>query len=606
MRAHGLVLILVIIGVLLVFSYRPKENLPSLENARYRDASLPVADRVDDLLSRMTLDEKIGQMALVEKNSVREMQDVARYGIGGILSGGGGKPEENTPAGWLEMTSGFRDASLSSRTGIPILYGLDANHGHGNVPGATIFPHAIGLGAINQPDIVTRIAHATAEEVLATGADWVYSPSLDLPTDIRWGRMYEAFSDDPERAGRLGAAFVRGLEAGGVVATPKHFLGLGSMQWGTSINENFHIDQGMTPPDEGLLRSAYLPPFKMAIDAGADSVMIGLNSWGETDMAASKYLVTDVLKEELGFEGIVVSDWYGVHEISHDAYLSTVTGINAGIDMVMLPFDYRGFARDVRSAVARGDIAEARIDDAVRRILRVKFERGLFEERVLPPLSTIGSVAHRALARDAVARSLVVLKNDGSLPLTYELRTIRVAGSAADNVGRQAGAWTVEWQGIDGNWLPGATSILEGLKSSAVGANVEYALDGVFSGGTADIGIAFVSEKPYAEGWGDNPEPRLSEEDLLAIENLTRSVEKLVVVIISGRPLIVTEELPKWDALVAAWLPGSEGGGVVDALYGIIPTGTLPVPWPRTIEDIPFTQGGAQKPLFPRGFGLTL
>ncbi len=573
-------------------------TLPSLADARYRNPMLPVEDRIDDLVSRMTLDEKIGQMALVEKNSIRAPEDVARYGLGGILSGAGGKPVDNTPAGWLAMITSFVDASRESRTGIPILYGLDANHGHGNVPGATIFPHAIGIGAIDETGITTRIAYATAQEVLATGATWVYSPSLDLPKDIRWGRVYEAFSDDPEKAGRIGAAFVRGLEAGGVVATPKHFLGLGSMQWNTSINKNFKIDQGMTPPDETRLRSEYLPPFKAAVDAGAQSVMIGLNMWGETDMAASHYLLTDVLKGELGFEGVVVSDWYGVHEISHDSYLSSVTGINAGIDMVMLPFDYVEFTRDVRNAVARGDIAEARIDDAVRRILRVKFERGLFDGNVPPPLSVVGSLAHRALAREAAARSTVVLKNNGALPLTYDLRTIRVAGSAADNVGRQTGAWTVEWQGIDGNWLPGATSILKALRSAAVGASVEYAKDGVFAQtNRADVGIAFVGEKPYAEGWGDTPEPRLSEEDLQAIENLSKSSRAVVVVIVSGRPLLLDDELVKWDALVAAWLPGSEGDGVIDALYGIIPTGTLPLQWPRAIE------GSA---LYERGYGLRL
>ncbi len=592
--------------LLTVFSFIRTPSLPSLASARYHDPELPIDDRIEDVLSRMSLDEKIGQMALVEKNSIQDPEDIPRYGLGAILSGAGGKPEDNTPEGWRIMTDSFVALSRTSRTGIPILYGLDANHGHGNVPGATIFPHAIGIGAADNAALAARIAQITAEEVRATGANWIYGPSLDLPTDIRWGRVYESFSDDPDRAGRLGAAFVRGFREGGAIATPKHFIGVGSMQWGTSIHENFSIDQGMTLPNEGALHASYLPPFAQAVDAGAESVMVGLNMWGETDMAANRYLISDVLKGELGFKGFVVSDWYGVYEISHDEYYSAVTAINAGVDMVMLPFNYKGFTRDVRNAVARGEISEERINDAVRRILRVKFAHGLFDEPDMPLLSIVGSSAHRALAREAAARSAVVLKNDGVLPLTFDLQKIRVAGSAADNIGRQSGAWTVEWQGIDGNWLPDATSILQGLREYA-GENVQYAEDGVFAeNDIAEIGIAFVGEKPYAEGWGDNPEPRLSDEDLRAIDNLSKSVRSVIVVIVSGRPLLITDEISKWDGLVAAWLPGSEGDGVADALYGIIPTGTLPLSWPRGMSDIPLTEENSSAPLFPRGFGLRI
>ncbi len=588
---------------------------PSLEGAVYIDSRLPVETRIEDLLSRMTLEEKIGQMALVDKNSVENMEDVSRFGLGAILSGGGGKPTDNTPEGWRDMIAAFVDESRRSRTGIPILYGVDANHGHGNVPGATIFPHQIGLGATHDAALVEKVARATAEEALAIGSRWNFAPSLDLPTDIRWGRVYEAFSSDSILTGELGAAYVRGAQGTNaaplILATPKHYLGAGSMQWDTSSNPNFRIDQGVTPQDEHALRTAYLSPFQKAIESGAQSIMLGLNSWGDTKLSASRYLVTDVLKGELGFEGFVVSDWYAVYEISDSKYFSAVTAINAGVDMVMLPFEYQLFVSDVTRAVARGDITEERIDDAVRRILRAKFSLNLFSPTETRPLSVIGSAEHRTLAREAVAQSLVILKNNDVLPVSRNARKIRVAGSAADNIGIQAGAWTVEWQGIDGNWLPGATSILAGLREAAPHTPIEYSIDGIFvDKDIADVGIAIVGEKPYAEGWGDNPEPRISVEDLETIERLKASSRHVVVILISGRPLIVTDELAKWDAFIAAWLPGSEGSGVADVLFGdVTSTATLPLTWPRTAEQLPLTITGRTRdgttPLFPRGFGLS-
>lgn len=580
-----------------------------LVDAAYKDPSLPIEERIDDLVSRMTLREKIGQMALVEKNSL-PLDDVARYGIGGVLSGAGGKPKENTPEGWRVMIGGYVAASRASRTGIPILYGLDANHGHGNVPDTTIFPHQVGLGAANDTVLAENVARITAKEVRATGAHWIYSPSLDLPTDIRWGRVYEAFSDDPVRAAELGAAVVRGLKSANTVATAKHFVGAGSMTWGSSINQNFSIDQGATYADEYLLRTQYLPPFKRAIEAGVESIMVGLNMWGEHQMSSNRYLITDILKKELGFQGFVVSDWYGAYEISESKYASAVQAINAGIDMVMLPYEYKRFINDVERAIRRGDITKERIDSAVRRILRVKFSSGLFDDAfAMPDLSVIGSPEHRALAREAAARSIVILKNSNVLPI-LNARKIRVAGSGAHNIGMQTGAWTVEWQGIDGNWLSGATSILAGIQNISK-AEVQYALDGRFTEeDIADIGIAIVGEKPYAEGWGDAPLPRLSAADLAAIARLDEAVEKLVIVIISGRPLIITDELSTWDALVAAWLPGSEGVGVADVLFGKKTTSaTLPLPWPRTIGQIPFSLEGSSDgtpPLFPRNFRLIL
>ncbi len=608
-----------IVIVVMSLHFFKTDTTPALPpDPRYLDITLPIQDRITNLLSYMTLEEKIGQMALIDKNSIEKLEDVPRYGLGALLSGFGAKPMDNTVQGWSDMVLSFTEASKQSRLGIPILYGVDAIHGHSNVPGATIFPHFIGLGATRDAVLVEKIAEATRDELLATHINWTYSPTLDLPRDIRWGRTYETFSDDPALVSLLGSAFVRGTEGNDngrikVLSTPKHFIGAGSMLWGTASNENFKIDQGLTLPNEEALRNIYLPPFKSAVVAGVKSVMVGLNSWGNTKLAAEKYLITDVLKGDLGFTGFVVSDWYGVYEIPESNYAAAVTAINAGVDMVMLPFDYKEFVRNVSRAVRRGDITEARIDDATRRILGAKFALGLFDpesERVTHEV--VGSPRHHELAREAVSKSMVLLQNkSATLPLKSTVRTIRVAGSAAHNIGRQSGAWTVEWQGIDGNWLPGATSILDGIKQVA-GKDVviEYDALGNFKEGVAEIGIAVVGEKPYAEGWGDLEFPILDSEDREAIKKLQETSDKVIVVIVSGRPLFIAEEVGSWDALVAAWLPGSEGGGVADVLFGKKPfTGTLPLPWPHHSEQLPLagdgTTSNGTKVLFPRGFKVS-
>jgi len=603
----------------LLFVLRTQENtlpLPS-PDALFLDERLSSEVRAKDLLSYMTLREKIGQMTLVEKNSIHNTGDIAAYGLGALLSGFGGKPSINTALGWKNMVEGFRGSAQESRLGIPLLYGADAIHGHTNVPEATVFPHAIALGATGNEELVEKIAQATARELAATGVNWNYAPNLDLPRDIRWGRVYETFSDDPVLASSLGSAYIRGLQNQAdstlfILSTPKHYVGLGAMVWESSTNENFKIDQGMTIANEALLRNEYLLPFKAAIDAGVKVVMVGLNSWDEVKLGASKYLITDVLKEELGFEGFAVSDWYGVYEIDGGDYRAAVTAINAGIDMVMLPFDYKPFIRNVELAVRRGQIEQERIDDAVVRILKAKFELGLFDGSVTQePLETIGTPEHRALAREAVAESLVLLKNEDVFPLNG-VKNIFVAGSAADNVGLQSGAWTVEWQGVDGNWLPNSTSILAGIREKAgEETTVTFSAKGEFdrTAPKADIGIAIVGERPYAEGWGDSERPSLSPEDLAVIEKVKAVSNKTIVIIVAGRPLFITGELPTWDALVMAWLPGSEGAGIADVLFGSKPfVGKLPLPWPRHTEQLPIARDGTTADgtavLFPRYFGL--
>lgn len=560
------------------------------KNLPYQDSKFSTEERVSDLLQRMTLGEKIGQMALIEKNSVHDLNDIAKYGLGAMLSGSGAKPETNTPEGWLNMVNGFRSYSLKTRLGIPLLYGADANHGNSNVPGATIFPHLIGLGAGDDSALVRAVGKATAEETAVTGIYWIYSPNLDVAQDMRWGRTYETFGSDTARVSKLGKAFTEGLQSYtvngvSIAAAAKHYVGNGAMVWGSSSNLNFSIDQGNSGISEDEMRQAHLVPFREAVKADVKSIMVGLNSWNGQKLSANKHLISDVLKGELGFQGLVFSDWYGVYEIHNSKYESLVRAVNAGVDMVMLPFDYKGFYAYMNRAVAKGDISRERLDDAVRRILRVKFEMGLFDQVQddASSLTVIGSTKNRELARRAVRESLVVLKGGkGVLPVSKKTPTILVAGSAADNIGKQSGGWTVEWQGIDGKWIPG-TSILDGIRRLvSPTVQVKYDLRGDFSGREelADIGIAVVGENPYAEGWGDKAELEVSTVDLETIEKLKKSSKKIVVIIISGRPLNIREYAGDWDAIVAAWLPGSEGQGVADVLFGDYPfTGTLPVAW---------------------------
>ncbi|MDQ2973184.1 MAG: glycoside hydrolase family 3 protein [bacterium] len=594
------------------------ENLPEIpSNADYKQAGLPIENRVDDLLSRMSLSEKIGQMSLVDKNSLIKLEDISRYKLGAILSGAGAKPKDNTPAGWTDMVGSYQEEAAKSRLAIPLLYGLDANHGHSNIPGATIFPHAIGLGASGDSDLVERVASATAEELADTGVNWSYSPSLDAPKDIRWGRVYEAFSDDPETISRLGSAYINGIQKQAVnsekptiMATAKHYLATGALNWGESDNKNFKIDQGKVTSDEALLESEYLPPYKAAVDSGVASIMVGLQKWDKKSIITDKYLITDKLKDDLGFKGFVVSDWYGVYERAGNKYTATVNAINAGLDVAMLPYDYKGFERDVTKAVSKGDVEVSRIDDAVKRILTAKFKAGLFDKtnEIDPDHKVIGSLNNRLIAREAATKSAVLLKNNGVLPISDD-KSVLVVGSGADNIGRQSGAWTVEWQGIDGNWLPGATSIFKGMSETSRNSKVVYASNEEFNQNTRmDVGVAIVSEKPYAEGWGDTEKPRISEEDLEAIEFAQSHTDKFIVVVVSGRPLFLDEnKLATWDGLVAAWLPGSEGAGIADVLFGKQPfTAKLPLPWPATIYQLPISSTGvtADKtpPLFPRGF----
>lgn len=590
-------------------------DLPSVPDAAlYRNGRFSAEARLIDLLSRMTLEEKIAQMTLIEIGSLRQ-PDVVANGIGGVLSGGGGYPRnDNTADAWAGMVNAYVQASLDSRLGIPIIYGVDAVHGHNNLYGATIFPHNIGLGATRNADLVEEICHATALEMIATGIYWDYAPVLAVVQDIRWGRSYESFGEDTELVTALSTACLNGLQGDSladpltVLGTPKHYVGDGGAQWGTSTTNDYMIDQGVTDVDEETLREIHLAPYLPAIENNAQSIMISFSSWGGMKMHAQDYLINEVLKGELGFEGFIVSDWAGIDQISPDYYESVVIGVNAGVDMIMVPYDADRFMDTLLSAVNNGDVSIERIDDAVSRILTVKFNMGLFENPFSNPdlLETVGSDEHRELARQAVAESQVLLKNEGNLlPLSSDIERVFVAGVAADDIGIQAGGWTIEWQGGVGDITEG-TTILEGIMASVSDTTeVVYAADGDFEGETASVGIVVVGERPYAEGMGDDGELVLLPVDLAAIEAMQESVDQVIVVIVSGRPLIITDYIDGWDAVVASWLPGTEGAGVADVLFGVQPfTGTLPVTWVASVDQLPHGSTD-EAPLFPFGWGLT-
>jgi beta-glucosidase len=575
----------------------------------YPDPSLPVATRVSQLMSTMTLDEKIGQMTQAERGSVSNA-DITNFALGSVLSGGGSAPSPNTATGWADMYDGFQNAALNSRLGIPLIYGADAVHGHNNVVGATIFPHNIGLGASRDPALVQQIGRATAEEVSGTGVDWDFSPCLCVARDDRWGRTYESFGEKPEIASSM-TTYITGLQGSSlngpasVLATAKHFIGDGGTTNGT--------DQGNTQISEAELRAIHLPPFQAAVQKGVGSIMISYNSWNGVKDHGNQYLITTLLKGELGFSGFVVSDWNGIDQIDGQTGFTAAEvtqAVNAGIDMVMVPTAWQSFISTLRGEVQAGRVPMSRIDDANRRILTKKFELGLFEkpltDRTYTP--TVGNAAHRATARQAVRESQVLLKNAGNvLPLAKTNNKIFVAGKNADNIGNQSGGWTISWQGGSGSTTPG-TTILQGIRAAAgTGTTVTYNQAGTGIDSSYKVAVAVVGETPYAEGAGDRPNGLgLDSTDLNTLNTLRASGVPVVVVLVSGRPLDIASQLPNWNALVESWLPGTEGNGVSDVLFGdYAPTGKLPSTWMQSASQQPINDGDGKPALFPYGFGLT-
>jgi len=574
------------------------------------------------LLATMTLEEKVGQMTQAEQEKLTDVKDIQTYFLGSLLSGGSSDPKAgNSLQAWTEMYDGYQKLALQTRLKIPILYGVDAVHGHNNVLGAVVFPHNIGLGATRDPKLVEEIARLTAEEVRATGIQWAFAPCVAVARDERWGRTYESFSEDPSLVAELGTAAVRGLQGTDlkdplrVLACAKHYVGDGGTSWNSAPHlaaQGARLDQGDTRLSEAELRRIHLAGYPAAIAAGVGSIMPSYNSWNGEKASGSKRLLTDILKTELGFEGFLISDYNALDQLPGDRRAQVKQSINAGMDMVMVPEKYKEFYAALKDLAEKGEVPMARVDDAVLRILRVKIAMGLMDparsslaDRSLQ--ARFGSPAHREVARRAVRQSLVLLKNEKkTLPLSKTAKRIVVAGKNADDIGNQCGGWTIDWQGKSGPIVPGGTTILAALKAAAKGGEVTLSADGTGAMG-ADVAVVVVGEKPYAEFFGDREDLALDKDDLAAIANVKKAGIPVVVVVVSGRPLILGDALGQADAVVAAWLPGTEGQGVADVLFGDYkPTGKLSFTWPRTMAQIPINVGdAAYDPQFPFGFGLT-
>ena len=630
-----------------------------------------IAEKVSNILNQMTLAEKVGQMTQVDLRMFDDINDIKTYHIGSVLSGGSGAPKNNTPKDWLDMVNGFQKIAMGDRLAIPLIYGVDAVHGHNNLLGATIFPHNIALGAANDSDLVFRVNKATATEVAASGIHWTFSPCVAVPQDPRWGRFYEGFGQTTALVNGLTTAAVMGYQAlltetddKQVAACAKHFVGDGGTIWGTGTEvDGIHpylIDQGDVQLDDEALRELHLPPYERAIAADVKTIMISFSSLRGEKCHGSNFLINDLLKDELGFKGFVVSDWGGINQIPGDYKSDVIKGINAGIDMVMVPGirqgdpfyvknkHYKTFIQYLIEAVKEGSVSIDRIDDAVSRILKVKMEMGLFDNPYIDDtyLDQIGSAANRALAREAVQKSTILLKNKGSLPLSKNA-TITVVGSAANNLGAQNGGWTIDWQGIftpdfafldynaDGeltseeyysqlkkvyenkfeknNWTdhfeeidpdndgivapadfssfmqnrvlqPTGTTLLEGLSQVAPEVDIVYSPNATTIA-EGSVVLAVVGEYPYAEGIGDDGDLSLNLADQEILNRVSASGNPLIVVMLSGRPLLVHDRVDAFDAFVASFLPGMAGEGIADVLFGDIqPKAKLNFTWPTSSD----------------------
>jgi beta-glucosidase len=617
--------------------------------------------RISELLHNLTLEQKIAQMIQADIRYVTP-EDVRTYRLGSILNGGGAFPGNDKHAAvsdWVALADRFYDASMDTSSGapaLPIMWGTDAVHGHNNVIGATLFPHNVGLGAAHDPDLVQRIGEATAQEVAATGIDWTFAPTIAVVRDSHWGRSYEGYSERPDIVRSYAGRMVQGLQGtfgmpsfldgSHILATAKHFIGDGGTYRG--------IDRGNYRASEQELLAIQGPGYTAAIQSGVQTVMASYNSWQGVKLHGQRHLLTDVLKSRMGFDGLLVSDWDGVDEVQGCSKDHCAQAINAGIDMIMVPEEWKKFLKNTAAQVRAGDIPMARIDDAVTRILRVKLRAGLFEKGrpSSRPLANntaqLGSPEHRAIAREAVRKSVVLLKNDKCLlPLSAKANVL-VAGEGADDIGKQAGGWTITWQGT-GNTnadFPGATSIFNGIHSAvtAAGGTATLSVAGNYAT-RPDVAIVVFGENPYAEWHGDlksieyqgpsddgheidiqRPAPEVSaldeanpklmaasrplpptapNADLALLKRLQQGGVPVVAVFLTGRVRGVTPELEASNAFAVAWLPGTEGGGIADVLFrksngeaNFPITGKLSYAWPRG------GTGSSNSPLFPYGYGL--
>lgn len=602
------------------------ENWPLQAPVFERDEATEA--RIAELLSRMTLEEKVGQVLQADISAVTP-DEVREYNLGSVLNGGGSAPPGGrAPQNWLDHADRFWDASTDTSdggVGIPAIWGTDAVHGHSNVVGATVFPHNIGLGAANDPDLMYDIGRVTALEMLATGMDWTFAPTIAVVRNDRWGRTYESYSEDPAIVAVFAPRIVEGIQGrlgtdeflgeGRMIATAKHFAGDGGTVDGR--------DQGDTVVSEAEFRDVQAAAYPPAVAAGVQAVMASFNSYHGRKMHGHKEMLSDVLVGRFGFDGLVVGDWNGHGQVAGCSNTACAASINAGLDMYMAPDSWKGLYHSLLAQVASGAVSMERLDEAVARILRVKFRMGAFDagrpssRPGAGDFSILGSAEHRAVAREAVRKSLVLLKNEGGLlPLNPASRVL-VAGDGADHIGKQSGGWTLGWQGsgLSNADFPNGQSIWGGISEAvaAAGGTAELSVDGSFDV-RPDVAVVVFGEDPYAEFQGDRPNVDYPDDDgLELLQSFKAQGIPTVSVFISGRPLWVNPELNASDAFVAAWLPGSEGGGVADLLLAGADgaprhdfQGRLSFSWPRSADQAELNVGGAgYDPQFAYGYGLS-
>ncbi|GGM41054.1 beta-glucosidase [Paraliobacillus quinghaiensis] len=580
-----------IVGVLLVLfliltGCNVETNEESEENTDEQRGKIVIEthEDIDKAIKKMTVEEKAGQLIQAELSGIK-LSEITDFNIGSILSGGGSVPADNTPEGWVKVYNEMQSAARESSSGIPIIYGIDAVHGNNNVKNATIFPHNIGLGAANNPELMEAIGAATAREVKAVGVDWNFAPAVSSAQDIRWGRTYESYSEDIKKVSELAVPYINGLQGEGVLATTKHFIGDGYTTFGTGEDSNL-IDRGDVTVSREKLLEGNLPAYEAAINADTKSIMATFNSIDGKKVHGDKEILTDLLREELGFDGLVVSDWEAIHTIAPTLTKQVALAINSGIDLLMQPFNWRDVYFAILDNVESGEISEERLNEAVRRNLVLKFEAGLFNGEVEKTPGEIGTERNKEIARQAVAESMVLLKNDNILPLEKSAK-IYLTGPASDNVGVQSGGWTSSWQGeMDPDLYDGIS--LKDAISEVLSNNGGELVD---NPDEADIIVLAIGENPYTEMEGDTADlsvdgPLSLNGNVEAINEAKESGKPIVTVMIAGRPLLVDDYLADWNGFVMAWLPGTQGNGMTDVLFGDKAfTGTLPVTWPKVNEQ---------------------
>lgn len=573
------------------------EKQPTTENEVVQEEKVEVLDllkvenlsEIDTVLNDMTLEEKAGQLIQAERAGI-QLYEISEYNIGSILSGGGSAPENNNPEGWVNFYNVVQEAASKSSSKIPVIYGIDAVHGNNNLKDATIFPHNIGLGAANNPELMQAIGKETGLSLKAIGLDWNFAPAVSVVQDIRWGRSYESYSENVNRVSGLASAYIKGLQDTGIIATTKHFIGDGQTTFGTGEGAHL-IDRGDVTVSMDALKELNLPAYEAAIKVDTKTIMASFNSVHGTKVHGNKPLLTDLLRNELGFKGLVVSDWEAIHTIAPTLKEQVALSINAGVDMLMQPYNWKDVYWAIIDNVEEGQITEERLNEAVKRVLALKYEAGLLEGTVKETPGEVKTNASIELAREAVSQSMVLLKNKNNvLPLEKSAK-IYLMGPAIDNVGYQCGGWTLSWQGEKTQDLNNGISIKDAFINVFTESNGELVDDPE----KADIIVLAIGESPYAEFEGDTDDLSLNSKTALkgnldSIEMAKTYNKPVVTLMVAGRPMLINDYIDDWDAFVMTWLPGTQGNGITDVLFGEKNfLGTLPVTWPIENNQAPDT-----------------